>query len=108
MLADAYRARLADAVARPVREAEAGHVYHLFVVRSPRRDRLQHHLRDLGIETFVHYPVPLPRQPALAASRPTECPRADAACNEVLSLPLHPGLAEGELVEIAAAVSDFH
>ena len=107
-LADAYRARLADAVARPVREAEAGHVYHLFVVRSPRRDRLQHHLRDLGIETFVHYPVPLPRQPALAASQPTECPRADAACNEVLSLPLHPGLGEGELVEIAAAVSDFH
>ena len=107
-LADAYRARLADAPVRPVREAEAGHVYHLFVVRSPRRDHLQQHLRGRGIETLVHYPVPLPRQPALAASRPAECPQADAACNEVLSLPLHPGLVEGEVIEIAAAVSDFH
>jgi dTDP-4-amino-4,6-dideoxygalactose transaminase len=92
MLAGAYRARLADAPVRPLREADAGHVYHLFVVRSPRRDHLQHHLRGRGIETLVHYPVPLPRQP----------------CNEVLSLPLHPGLADGEVVEVAAAVSDFH
>jgi dTDP-3-amino-3,4,6-trideoxy-alpha-D-glucose transaminase len=107
-LAGAYRARLAGAPVRPVREAEAGHVYHLFVVRSPRRDPLRHHLRDLGIETLVHYPVALPRQPALAASRPAACPRADAACNEVLSLPLHAGLAEADVDEVAAAVSTFH
>jgi dTDP-3-amino-3,4,6-trideoxy-alpha-D-glucose transaminase len=107
-LAGAYRSRLADASARPVREADPGHVYHLFVVRSARRDHLQHHLRGLGIETLVHYPVPLPRQPALAASGRSECPRADAACGEVLSLPLHPGLAAGEVIEVAAAVRDFH
>jgi dTDP-4-amino-4,6-dideoxygalactose transaminase len=94
-------------------EADPGHVYHLFVVRSSRaagRDRrgdLQRHLVARGIETLVHYPVSLPRQPALAGTHPADCPRAAAACDEVLSLPLHPRLGDHELARIAAAISEF-
>ncbi len=47
-----------------VPERDAGHVYHLFPVRSANRDALQHHLRAAGIETLIHYPVPLTAQPA--------------------------------------------
>jgi dTDP-3-amino-3,4,6-trideoxy-alpha-D-glucose transaminase len=109
-LAAAYRTALAGApVALPI-EADAGHVYHLFVVRSPRRgDRaeLQRHLTARGVETLVHYPVPIPQQPAMAATNPAACPRAAAACEEVLSLPLYPGLGDGALSEVAAAVCEF-
>jgi dTDP-3-amino-3,4,6-trideoxy-alpha-D-glucose transaminase len=109
-LAAAYRAALANArVVLPL-EADAGHVYHLFVVRSRGRgDRaeLQRHLTARGVETLVHYPVPIPRQPAMAGTSPAECPRAAAACDEVLSLPLHPGLGDGTLSEVAAAVCEF-
>ena len=88
-------------------EYDPGHVYHLFVVRSRRRAALQQHLADRGIETLVHYPVPIPRQPALRAQHPVDCPECDRACGEVVSLPLHPGLPESEVDDIAACVCEF-
>lgn len=112
-LAAQYRARLATASVTVPDEADSGHVYHLFVVRTPRvagRDRraeLQRHLKTRGIDTLVHYPVPVPRQPALAAVDPADCPRAVAVCDDVLSLPLHPRLGGQELARIATAVADF-
>ena len=60
-----------------------------------------------GIETLVHYPVTIPRQPALAGTHPADCPRAAAVCDEVLSLPLHPHLGDHELARIAAAIGEF-
>ncbi len=72
-----------------------------------RRDDLQRHLAANGIETLVHYPVTIPRQPALAGTHPADCPRAAAVCDEVLSLPLHPHLGDHELARIAAAIGDF-
>ena len=107
-LAMRYRRSLGEAsTTRPVREYDAGHVYHLFVVRSERRAELQSHLAERGIQTLVHYPVPIPRQAALASVAPQICPEADRACGEVLSLPLHPGLSNHEVDEIAAAVLEF-
>ena len=61
------------------REFDAGHVYHLFPVLTDERDRFQAHLRDQGVETLIHYPVPIPRQPALAGASPAMCPRARTA-----------------------------
>ena len=112
-LASAYRAALAGAPIDVPPAADPGHVYHLFVVRASRRGRLdrraalQAHLEDRGVETLVHYPVSIPRQPALADASPAECPRAAVACDEVLSLPLHPGLTDAELADVAGAVVDF-
>ena len=71
----AYRRLLTTRLARrrsePVgRSAMTGHVYHLFVgAAASERDALQAHLRASGVETLIHYPVPLTRQPAFAASR---------------------------------------
>jgi dTDP-4-amino-4,6-dideoxygalactose transaminase len=106
-LAAHYRAALRGAAVRAVPERDPGHVYHLFVVRSPERDRLQAHCASEGIETLIHYPIPIPRQPALAWADPAACPHADEACAEVLSLPLRPSLSDEELTAIARAIGTF-
>jgi dTDP-4-amino-4,6-dideoxygalactose transaminase len=108
-LAAQYRAALTGAPVVAADEIDGGHVYHLFVVRAGpgRRAALQTCLAAKGIETLVHYPVPVPRQPAFAAFDPAPCPRADAACDEVLSLPLYPGLHDGDLAGVASAICEF-
>lgn len=106
-LACDYRRELASAPVALPPEFDAGHVYHLFVVRTARRAELQAHLAARGIETLVHYPVPIPQQPALAGERPADCPAAARACNEVLSLPLHPGLTDTDVAEVAASLQAF-
>jgi dTDP-4-amino-4,6-dideoxygalactose transaminase len=107
-LASHYREQLTAATAaRMPPELDAGHVYHLFVVLAVRRRRLQQHLVARGIETLVHYPMPISRQPAFTSTVPADCPRASQACDELLSLPLHHGLSEREVGRIAAAVRDF-
>jgi dTDP-4-amino-4,6-dideoxygalactose transaminase len=103
-----YRRELAHAPIALLPECDRGHVYHLFVVLTTERKALRQHLSEQGIDTLVHYPVPIPRQPALAAQQPTACPLATIACDQVLSLPMHPALSQANLAEIAAAVSGFH
>jgi dTDP-4-amino-4,6-dideoxygalactose transaminase len=101
-LAAAYRRQLGGAV-QPLPELDAGHVYHLFPVRSPERDRLQARLREAGIETLIHYPVSLPDQEAFASFNPPPCPDAARLAREVLSLPLHPRLDDSGLSRVCEA-----
>jgi dTDP-4-amino-4,6-dideoxygalactose transaminase len=68
------------------------------------RAALQASLASSGIETLIHYPVPIPRQPALAGANPEDCPVATQACDEVLSLPLHPALSDSDVDTVAASV----
>ena len=103
-LAARYRDRLADAAVEVVREADPGHVYHLFVIRTEARQALQAQLAARGVETLIHYPVPIPRQAALASAKPADCAIAARACDQVLSLPLHPGLAEDDVDRVLAAL----
>jgi dTDP-4-amino-4,6-dideoxygalactose transaminase len=77
------------------------------VIRTAERSELQAHLASAGIETLVHYPLPIPQQPAFAALPPTECPVASRACSEVLSLPLHPRLTNQDVGIVAAAISEW-
>lgn len=107
-LAARYRAGLATAAVTVPPEFDAGHAYHLFVIRSAVRAALQAHLAKDGIETLVHYPVPIPRQPALAAQAPADCPEGNRACDEVLSLPLHPGLETTDVDAVVASVCAFN
>ncbi len=107
VLASRYREALRGAPVTVLAERDAGHVYHLFVVRSGARGELQAHLAARGIETLIHYPVSIPRQPAVAAANPDACPIAARACDEILSLPLHPGMREDDIHDVAAAISAF-
>ncbi len=106
-LAAGYRASLHAAAVHVPRECDPGHVYHLFPVIVDDRDRFQAHLRALGVETLIHYPVPIPRQPAASAWAPAPCPVADRVCASVVSLPLYPSLTAAALAEVTAAVSAF-
>jgi dTDP-3-amino-3,4,6-trideoxy-alpha-D-glucose transaminase len=105
-LAAAYR-RLLTGTVRPLEERDRGHVYHLFVVRSGERDALQAHLGASGIETLIHYPVPLPHQPAFAQVKRGECPVAARAAQEILSLPVHPRLTDADVERVSSAVAAF-
>jgi dTDP-3-amino-3,4,6-trideoxy-alpha-D-glucose transaminase len=104
-LARAYRAALPEPL--PLAERDAGHVNHLFPIRSANRDALQAHLKSAGIETLIHYPVPLPRQQAFTQFEPAASPVADLAAREILSLPLHPRLTDDDLARVVDAVAAF-
>jgi dTDP-4-amino-4,6-dideoxygalactose transaminase len=94
-----------DVVSLPLRDP--GDVYHLFAVRSTQRDALRAHLLALGIGTLVHYPVPVPKQPAFFASDSSACPNAERYCREVVSLPLHPNLTQDQVHQVCSAVNSF-
>jgi dTDP-3-amino-3,4,6-trideoxy-alpha-D-glucose transaminase len=106
-LAARYRVALAGGPLEPVPELDRGHVYHLFVARArggSARNEIQSALAAAGIETLVHYPIPIPRQPAFARTDPADCPVAARVSEEILSLPLRPGLTDADVDAVAAAV----
>lgn len=86
----------------------ARHVYHVYTVRSHERDRLQTTLAEEGIQTGIHYPVPVHLQPAYAdlGYGPGAFPQAEAAAKQVLSLPLYPELSPQAVVQVAEAVKE--
>lgn len=105
-----YRARFTGLDLRtPEEHPGEVHVYHQFVIRTPRRDRLQAHLKAAGIETGIHYPVPLHRQSAwlhrYGESPPL--PRAERLAQEILSLPVFPDLTDAEVERVADGVVEF-
>jgi dTDP-3-amino-3,4,6-trideoxy-alpha-D-glucose transaminase len=106
-LAATYRATLDPAVVALAPADDPGHVYHLFTVRSERRDALRAHLLTHGIATLVHYPVPVPRQPAFASSPAAPCPNAERFCAQVVSLPLYPNLTDDQVHHVSEAVNNF-
>lgn len=87
----------------------ANHVYHLFVIRSQKRDELQAFLRSHGIGTLIHYPIPVHLQKSYEdlgiglGSFPT----AEKCATEILSLPLYPELTVDEVTEVSKIICDF-
>ena len=107
-LAALYRTAIRHPEVRtPEAPAEAAeHVWHLFVVRSARRDALQAHLAAQGVQTMVHYPIPPHRQGAYAGGElGGPWPLTEAIHDEVLSLPMGPHLTDAEAERVAAAVN---
>lgn len=90
-------------------EEEAAHVYHLYVVVCPERDALQAYLREQGIQTLVHYPVPVHEQaPCRGLSRDPQgltCCEKHAATS--LSLPCHPQMSDTDIERVISAVNSF-
>ena len=84
----------------------ARHVYHVYTLRTDDRDGLQAALQAEGIQTGIHYPVPVHLQPAYAdlGYGRGAFPHSEAAAEQVLSLPLYPELSSQAVAEVAAAV----
>ena len=81
--------------------------FHLFVIRVPDREVVQSRLDELGIQTQVHYPLPLHMQPTLRGLGYGigDFPNSERACSEVLSLPMFPQLTDGEVEEVVDALT---
>ncbi len=103
-LAAYYRAELAG-VTLPIEGEGRLHAWHLFVVLAENRDAVRATLRGRGVETLVHYPVPIHRQPAWAhLAGPVPLTVSERLCARVVSLPLYPELTDAEAEQVVAAV----
>jgi dTDP-4-amino-4,6-dideoxygalactose transaminase len=97
-IAARYTAGLAEtSLELPIERPGARHVYHLYVVRSRRRDQLLRALNDAGVGAGIHYPVPLHRQPAYREMAGLSFPNTERAASEILSLPIFPEMRDDQL-----------
>ncbi len=85
------------------------HVYHLYVIRTRERDALQIFLKEKGIETLIHYPVPVHLQKAYEnlGYRQGDLPLTEQCSLEILSLPLFPEMGESQIEEVAEGIRSF-
>lgn len=107
-LARRYAERLAGlSLVLPGERPSARHVYHLYVIRTPRRDALARFLKERGIQTGIHYPIPCHRQPAVERLSPPTLHRTEQIVQEILTLPLSAGHTGAEIDHVAAMVREF-
>ena len=85
-------------------------VYQTYMVQVDRRDELQRHLSENGVQALVHYPTPLHLQPAARdlGYSPEDFPVTMEAASRILSLPLYPGLSDGQQDQVAELIADFY
>ena len=83
------------------------HVYHQYVIRSKNREYLKEELLNKGIQTQIHYPIPVHFQKFyLNSSMKFVLPVTEEICNEILSLPMYPGLKDDEIIYIAETIEN--
>ena len=109
-IATMYRSGLSGSeITLPTCRPDAHHVYHLFVVRVPRRDALKEYLKNKNIAASIHYPVPVHLQPAYRGRLPgrDQLLVTEQTAAEVLSLPIYPELNMTEVQAVIEAVRTF-
>jgi dTDP-4-amino-4,6-dideoxygalactose transaminase len=109
-LAKIYDQGLSESsVSTPYVTREGEHTYHLYVVRSKNRAALQKHLKDNGVHTMIHYPMPIHLQPAYRNRIRTGSSMSETCCaaDEVLSLPMYPELSASAANAVIDLVRSF-
>ncbi len=108
-LAQAYNAGLPGIYAKPKETAWGKHVYHLYVIRTPDRDRLKAYLETRGVATAMHYPIPIHLQEACRSfgGRNLNLPVTEKITGEILSLPMFPELTTEEVGYICDCVREY-
>ena len=96
-----------DAVQLPHAGLPGSHVWHLFVVQADKRDVLQQHLHQNGIETLVHYPLPVYRHSPFSANAPEGESVSDRLTKRILSLPMGPHLQDGDVAQVCDAITRY-
>ena len=110
-LAARYSAALSGSgVNLPFEKSGLQPVYHLYVIATPERDALRAHLKERGIETLVHYPVPIHLQEAYAGMgcAAGSFPNAECLARQILSLPLYPEMDDDTVDTVAAVIRDYY
>jgi len=108
-LAKIYNDLLADTgIVVPIEKEYAKHVYHLYVIRTRERDKLQNDLLKSGVQTQIHYPIPVHRQKSyVQLGLKVNLPITEKICNEILSLPMYPQLNTNEIEYIGERTKNF-
>jgi dTDP-4-amino-4,6-dideoxygalactose transaminase len=107
--ARAYNELLAGAeVVTPYESPNVRHVYHLYVIRVPRRDAVLAHLKSKGIDAGIHYPLPVHLQPAYLKQGYGEIslPVTEQVADEIISLPMYPELTRDQIEYVAHSVRE--
>lgn len=111
-IAEQYDAALRNTgdIILPAVAGNATHVYHLYVIRTDRRDELQSHLAANNIHTLIHYPTPPHLQDAYKSlgHKKGDFPIAEKMADTCLSLPMWPGLQENDIARVAEVITDFY
>ncbi len=89
----------------PFEEQWAKHVYHLYVIRCRNREELKKFLKEKGIATGIHYPIPVHLQPAIAKNY--KLPITEKIAKEVLSIPMHPQMKREDAEYVANAIKEW-
>jgi dTDP-4-amino-4,6-dideoxygalactose transaminase len=109
--AQAYAEMLSniEGVVTPFEPEDLESVYHLYVVRITQADRrsLQTYLAENGVQTGIHYPAPIHQTRAFARYRSADCPLAETYGNQILSLPMYPGMKRDQVQHVASLIRDY-
>lgn len=107
-IADLYHAGITlKDIILPECSVREGHVWHLYVIRHPRRDELQTYLAENGIQTLIHYPIPPYQQEAYREYNHLSFPLTEQIHHEVLSLPISPVLTDREVEQVIGILNTF-
>tara|TARA_B100000686_G_scaffold348614_1_gene440076 strand:- start:300 stop:1409 length:1110 start_codon:yes stop_codon:yes gene_type:complete len=109
-LAEIYINSLKNApIILPIETKEEYHTYHTFVIQLKRRDQLREYLSDEGIETKIHYPIPIHLQPAMikVSKEKSILPKAESQADKILSLPINQYLEDKDLIEVSTKINLF-
>ncbi|MDP1629682.1 MAG: DegT/DnrJ/EryC1/StrS family aminotransferase [bacterium] len=106
-----YNLHLKDCgdIVTPYKEPRCFHIYHQYTVRTKRRDELAAFLKEGGIPTAIHYPIPLHLQPVFQylGHKEGDFPEAEKAAQEVLSLPIFPEMTANEMAAVVLSINMF-
>jgi len=94
-------------VSLPETNISSSHVWHLYVIKTNRRDALKKYLINHGVDVQIHYPKPLYRQEAMKQFNCHQCPEAESTIKQILSLPLYPEMTNGQVVYICKTIKCF-
>ena len=96
----------------PDEDESISHVYHLYVIRSEKRNELAEHLKMKGIGCGMHYPVPIHLQEAIKSNgygyKKGDLPETERIAAEILSLPIYPHLSEEDAGRVVETIRDFY
>jgi dTDP-4-amino-4,6-dideoxygalactose transaminase len=99
-----------EGIVLPFTDPRAGHIFHQYVIRAPRRNELRQYLTDHQIGSEIYYPLPLHLQTSLASLgyKQGDFPVSETAADEVLALPMYPELREDEQLTVVETIASFY
>jgi dTDP-4-amino-4,6-dideoxygalactose transaminase len=103
-IAKMYSANLSKLI-KPIETGK--HVYYQYVIRDSKRDELREHLKNNGVETFIHYPIPLHQQKAYSDMGSYSLPITEETVKKIVSLPIYPELTNKNIMKIIEITNNF-